>query len=78
MKYQSGENIHTGDKILYAGQPGEVKFIVEKLTGDPEKDWLMNEYGPGVMVLEPKFYENGTFVSNTEDAEDLVFVTRRV
>ena len=76
MKYQSGEEIREGDKILYASQPGEVRFVVEKLTGDAERDWFMNEYGPGVMVLEPKFYKEGTFITDTENAEDLELVSR--
>ena len=43
MKYQSGEEIRKGDKVLYAGQPGEIQYIVDELTGDAEKDWLMEE-----------------------------------
>lgn len=77
MRYQSGEEIRIGDKILYAGEPGQIKFIVDEVTGDPEKDWLIEEYGPGVMVEEPKFYKNGTFVTNTENVEDLFFVSRQ-
>jgi hypothetical protein len=76
MKYQSGEEIRKGDKVLFHSEPGEIQFVVEKLTGDSEKDWLMNEYGPGVMVLEPKFYKGGTFITDTENAEDLVLVSR--
>ena len=76
MKYQSGEEIRKGDKVLFHSEPGEIQFVVEKLTGDSEKDWLMNEYGPGVMVLEPKFYKDGTFITDTENAEDLVLVSR--
>jgi hypothetical protein len=76
MKYQSGEEIRQGDNILYVGQPGKIQFVVEKLTGDSEKDWLVNEYGPGAMVLEPKHYKEGTFITDTENAEDLEFVSR--
>jgi len=74
--YQSEEQIRQGDKVLYHGEAGEIEFVVEKLTGDAEKDWFMNEYGPGVMVREPKFYKEGTFVTDTENAEDLVLVSR--
>ena len=76
MKYQSGEDIREGDKVLVAGEPGEIQFIVDKLTGDAERDWHLEEHGPGAMVLEPKFYKEGTFITNTEDAEDLVLVSR--
>lgn len=77
MRYhQSNEEIRRGDKVLYHGEPGEIQFVVEQLTGDAEKDWLMSEFGPGAMVLEPKFYKEGTFVTDTENAEDLILVSR--
>jgi hypothetical protein len=57
--------------VLLHGKRGEIQSVVEKLTGDPEKDWLMNQYGPGAMMLEPKFHKEGTFISDTENAEDL-------
>jgi hypothetical protein len=74
MKYKSGEEIRKGDKVLFHGEPGEIEFIVDTLIDDPAMDWYVKEYGPGAMVAEPK--AGRTFVSDTEDAEDLQFVSR--
>ena len=74
MKYQSGEEIRKGDKVLFHGEPGEIEFIVGALSGDPAMDWYVKEYGPGAMVVEPK--AGRTFLTETEDAEDLVLVSR--
>lgn len=48
MKYQSGEEIRKGDKVLFHGEPGEIEFVADKLVGDPAMDWHMREQGPGV------------------------------
>jgi hypothetical protein len=74
MKYKSGEEIRKGDRVLFHGEPGEIEFIVAALIGDPAMDWYLKEYGPGVMVAESK--AGRTFVSDTEAAEDLQFVSR--
>lgn len=74
MKYKLGEEVRKGDRVLFHGEPGEVEFIVDAFISDPTMDWYMKEYGPGVMVAEPK--AGRTFVSDTEAAEDLQFVSR--
>lgn len=75
MRYQSGEDIQKGDRVLFHGEPGEIEFIVDKLVGDPAMDWHMREQGPGVMILEPKSFRR-VFIHDTENAEDLRFVSR--
>lgn len=75
MKYQSGEEIQKGDKVLFHGEPGEIEFIVDTLTGDPAMDWYMKEQGPGVMILEPR-RSGRAFIKDTENAEDLVLLSR--
>jgi hypothetical protein len=75
MKYTSGEEIRKGDKVLFHGEPGEIEFAVEKLVGDPAMDWHMREQGPGVMVLEAKSFQRA-YIRDTENAEDLQFVSR--
>jgi hypothetical protein len=75
MKYQSGEEIRKGDKVQFHGEAGEIEFIVEELTGDPATDWYVKEHGPGVMIVEPKFFGR-VFIGDTEDAEDLILVSR--
>ena len=70
MKYQSGQGIRKGDKVLFHGQPGEIEFVVERLVGDPAIDWHMRQQGPGVMGLEPKHFGRA-YIRETENAEDL-------
>jgi hypothetical protein len=76
FKYQSGETIMKGDRIMFHGEPGEIEFVVDSLTGEPAQDWFMNEYGGGVMVIEPKCFGN-VFLDETENEEDMVFVSRK-
>lgn len=75
MKYQSGEEVRKGDKVLFHGEPGEIEFTVEALTGDSATDWYLKEHGPGAMVVEAK--AGRTFLTETENAEDLALVSRR-
>jgi hypothetical protein len=75
FKYQTGEEILKGDRVTYHGEPGEIEFVVTKLTGDPAEDWYLQEFGGGVMVLEPKAFGR-VFLSRTEDFWDLSFMAR--
>lgn len=75
MKYHSGEEILSGDKVLFHGQPGQIELVVDSFVGDPAVDWQMRENGPGVMILEPK-QSGRTYIRDTENAEDLEFVSR--
>jgi hypothetical protein len=75
MRYQSGEEVRKGDKVLFSGGPGQIEFVVEKFVGDAVLDWHMKEQGPGVMVLAQKSLGR-VYIHHTEDAEDLQFVSR--
>jgi hypothetical protein len=75
LKYQSGEEIEKGDRILFHGEPAEIEFVVDSLVSDPAIDWYMRELGPGVMVLEPKYF-GSAYLRDTVN-EDLVFVSRK-
>jgi len=75
FKYQSGEEIQKGDRVLLHGEPGEIEFVADKLVGDPARDWYVQELGGGVMVIEPKVFGR-VFLRETEGAEDLVFLAR--
>jgi hypothetical protein len=50
LKYLSGEEIRKGDRVLFHREPGEIEFVVDKLTGDAAVDWYMHEFGGGVMI----------------------------
>ena len=75
LKYQSGEEIRKGDRVLFHGDPGQIELVASKL-GDPETDWFIKEYGGGVMILER--VSGRTFITADQlpDYEDLEFVGR--
>jgi len=75
LKYQSGEEIRKGDRVLFHESPGVVELVADPLVRDPETDWYVQEYGGGVMVLQPGDFGR-CFISDTEDAEDLVLESR--
>jgi len=75
FSYQTGEEIKKGDRVLYHGEPGEIEFVAAPVLSGPETDWYVTEYGGGVMVIEPKVFGRA-FLPRTDDAEDLVFVSR--
>jgi len=73
--YKSGEEIKKGDRVLFHGEPGQIEFVVEELSGDPAMDWYVNEFGGGVMVREPQVF-GLCFLNEPDGAEDLEFVSR--
>ena len=77
FKYQSGELIHPGDRVLMHGEPGEVEFVADPAdpSSDPEGVWHIESHGGGVMILEPKVFGR-VFLQDTENAGDLVLVAR--
>jgi hypothetical protein len=75
FRYQSGEEIRKGERIRYHEDPGEVEFVANRLTGDPESDWYVTEHGGGVGLLVPKSFGR-VFLTSTDDDEDLEFISR--
>jgi hypothetical protein len=51
LKYQTGEEIKKGDRVMHFGEPGEIELAASDL-GDPETDWYIQEYGGGVMIID--------------------------
>ena len=76
FRYQTGEEIKKGDRVLFHGEPGEIEFVAAVAGESSALDWYVQECGGGVMVLEPKFFGRA-FLSHTENYEDLVFVSRQ-
>jgi hypothetical protein len=75
LRYQSDEEIKKGNRVLFHGEPGAIEFVADPLVKDPETEWYVQEYGEGVMVVEPKVFGRA-FLSRTDKAEDLIFVSR--
>ena len=74
--YQSDVEIKKGDRVLFHGEPGEIELVASGL-GDPETDWYVQEFGGGVMILEPKFFGRAFIPAGQLDTtEDLEFVAR--
>jgi hypothetical protein len=72
LKYGSGEEIQTGDRVLYASEPAQIEFVAK--AEDPETAWYVEQYGGGCMILTPSF--GRVFVSDPGGDEDLEFVAR--
>ena len=53
--YRSDIEIKKGDRVLFHGEPGEIELVAIS-QGDEETDWYVEEYGGGVIVIEPKFF----------------------
>ena len=70
--YSSGEEIQSGDRVLYHGEPSQVEFVASR--GDPETGWYVEQFGGGFMILAPSF--GRVFVHKAD--EDLEFVARGV
>jgi hypothetical protein len=74
LTYLSGEEIQSGDRILYHGEPGQVEFVAKE--GDPLTGWCVEQFGGGCMILTPSF--GRVFVSKADEDEDLEFVARDI
>jgi hypothetical protein len=64
LRYQSCEEIKKGDRVLFQGEPAEVEFVVDRLTGEGGLDWYMQEFGGGVMIREPKHFGSAFIPAN--------------
>lgn len=77
LRYQSGEEIKKGDRVLFHREPGRIELVAVELSGDPETDWLVQEHGGGVMILDDSVVGR-TFIpaGQLDECEDLEFVSR--
>jgi len=53
QQYKDGYEIHTGDRISYNGQIGNIVFVSDRkeYTPDyPESQWPISEYPTGFMI----------------------------
>jgi hypothetical protein len=72
LKYQSGEEIKTGDRVLYHRDAAEIDFVVTDAS-DPETEWYFREFGGGIMISPVMEFISA---SDIDDDEDLEFVSR--
>jgi hypothetical protein len=75
LRYQTGEEIHRGDRVTYGGNAGTIELVVEVLTGELEEDWLFETNRAGIMVAEPKVFGR-VYLHDPQEDEDLLFVAR--
>jgi hypothetical protein len=78
LRYRSGEEIKRGDRVLFHRNPAEVeKVSSDPDSEDPETRWHMQEFGGGVLILDP-MVSGRTFIPTAQiaDYEDLEFVRR--
>lgn len=77
LKYQFGNEIKKADRVLFHGNPAEIELVASDLTGDPEIDWYIEEFGGGVMISD-QMVSGRTFIPAEHIAgyEDLILVSR--
>jgi hypothetical protein len=75
LRYQTGEKINKGDRVLYHGAAGVIEFVATEL-GDPQTEWFVKEYGGGVMVRDQVAGRTFIDASQIAEWEDLEFVSR--
>ncbi len=76
LRYQSGEEIKKGDRVLFHLRPAEIE-LVACAPDDPATTWYVEEFGGGVLIREPND-PNLTFViaDQLPEYQDLEFVSR--
>jgi hypothetical protein len=77
LRYRSGEEMINGDRVLFHGNPAEVEKVSDPDSTDPEDRWYKEEFGGGVLILDP-MVSGRTFIpaSQIDGYEDLDFVGR--
>jgi hypothetical protein len=56
QRYHSGDEIHVGDRVRYAGDSGTIVFVIDRSEYSPdypERDWA--HYGTGFMIETPRY-----------------------
>ena len=76
LKYPSGEEIRSGDRVEYADHAGEVEFVADPRNPTEETEWYIKEFGGGVMVAEPRVHGH-VFIDEPQIDDHLVFIGRK-
>jgi len=75
LRYQTGEEVLKGDRVLLHGDSGVIEFVVDPDNTNPDLDWYVQEYGGGVMISQLN-HLGSVFVSKPESDGCLDFVER--
>jgi hypothetical protein len=75
LKYQSGEAIRKGDRVLFHGEPGQIELVASE-PSDSETGWNITEYRGGVMIVERVIGRTFIPADHIDECEDLEFVSR--
>ena len=76
LRYETGEEIRKGDRVLFHGNPGQIELVADPDIPDPETNWYLREDGPGVLVNESREFGR-VYVTPQGAWEDLEFVSRQ-
>ncbi len=73
LEYRTSEEIQKSDRVLFNGRPAEIELVAIN-PEDPEESRFVENYGGGVMIIDP--HGLGRVFARALD-EDLVFVARQ-
>ena len=73
--YPSGDEVKPGDRIRYHGEPGSIEFVITEATGEPARDWLLEEFPAGGVMLTATGC-GSVFLSGSAIDEDLELIAR--
>lgn len=74
--YRSGEDVREGDHVRYHGESGSVEFVASEKVGDPSRDWLVEEFPGGGLMINAKSF-GPVFLSADDIDEYLELIGRR-
>jgi hypothetical protein len=74
FRYQSGEEIKPGDRVLLHGEAGQIEFVADPASD--ADDWYVQTYGGGVMIVEPKVFGRLFIPAPVSNYDDLEFHSR--
>lgn len=81
FRYQSGEEVKTGDRVLLYGEPGQVQLVADPddPLADPHDWWIetAGDGGGGVLIAEPKVFGHLFLSGKDSDWKALVLVSRQ-
>lgn len=74
LKYNLGEEILKGDRILLSREPGVIEFVADPSAHNPDVQWYVDEFGGGLMIAHERL--GSVFIEEPQSEEDLEFISR--